>query len=71
MSPSAVVYNGRHEPLTKKAARKAARKEVRARRNAELKKLESADYKPGGYDPNYPENAQGAEKKAGVAPPQQ
>jgi hypothetical protein len=55
----------------KKAARKAARKEVRARRNAELKKLESAGYKPGGYDPNCPENAQGAEKKAGVAPPQQ
>ena len=48
----------------KKAARKAARKEARAKKNAELKKLESAGYKPGGYDPNYPESAQGAEKKA-------
>jgi hypothetical protein len=51
----------------KKAARKAARKEARAKKNAELKKLESAGYKPGGYDPNYPENAQGAEKKAAGA----
>jgi opacity protein-like surface antigen len=50
----------------KKAARKAARKEARARRTAELKKLESAGYKPGGYDPNYPESAQGAEKKVGI-----
>jgi hypothetical protein len=48
----------------KKAARKTARKEARAKKNAELKKLESAGYKPGGYDPNYPESAQGAEKKA-------
>ncbi|WP_343676357.1 hypothetical protein [Paraburkholderia heleia] len=48
----------------KKAARKAARKEARAKRDAELKKLESAGYKPGGYDPNYPKSAQGAEKKA-------
>jgi len=48
----------------KRAARKAARKEARAKKNAELKKLESAGYKPGGYDPNYPESAQGAEKKA-------
>lgn len=55
----------------KKAARKAARKEARASRNAELKKLENSGYKPGGYDPNYPENAQGAEKKAGVVPTQQ
>jgi hypothetical protein len=48
----------------KKAASKAARKEARAKKNAELKKLESAGYKPGGYDPNYPESAQGAERKA-------
>jgi hypothetical protein len=47
-----------------KAARKAARKEARAKKNAELKKLESAGYKPGGYDPNYPESAQDAQKKA-------
>ncbi|CAG9260176.1 hypothetical protein [Paraburkholderia unamae] len=51
----------------KKAARKAARKEARAKKNAELKKLESAGYKPGGYDPNYPESAQGAERKAAGA----
>lgn len=52
----------------KKAARKAARKEARAKKNAELKKLEGAGYQPGGYDPNYPESAQSAQKKAGVAP---
>lgn len=48
----------------KKAARKVAHKEARAKRNAELQKLDSAGYKPGGYDPNYPESAQSAEKKA-------
>jgi Ni/Co efflux regulator RcnB len=48
----------------KKAARKAARKEARAKKNAELKKLENAGYKPGGYDPGYPESAQNAQKKA-------
>lgn len=47
-----------------KAQKKSARKLARAKRNEELKKLESAGYKPGGYDPNYPESAQGAEKKA-------
>jgi hypothetical protein len=54
-----------------KAARKAARKEARAKKNAELKKLESAGYKPGGYDPNYPESARSAQKKAAGASPSQ
>lgn len=49
-----------------KAERKAARKQARAKKNAELKKLEDAGYKPAQNDPNYPTNLQNAEKKAGV-----
>ena len=50
-----------------KAAKKAARKEARAKKNAELKKLEDAGYNPGrGEDPNYPQDLQNAQKKAGV-----
>lgn len=47
-----------------KAQRKQARKEARAKRNAELKKLEDAGYKPSHNDPNYPQNLQDAQKKA-------
>jgi hypothetical protein len=50
-----------------KAERKAARKVARAKKNAELKRLEAAGYRPGGYDPDYPETAQSAAKKAGAA----
>lgn len=49
-----------------KAQRKQARKEARAKKNAELKKLEAAGYQPARNDPNYPENLQNAQKKAGV-----
>jgi hypothetical protein len=49
-----------------KAQRKAARKEARAKKNAELKKLEDAGYKPAANDPNYPTDLQKAEKKAGI-----
>lgn len=49
-----------------KAQRKAARKQARAKKNAELKKLEDAGYQPGQSDPNYPANVQKAEQKAGV-----
>lgn len=49
-----------------KAQRKEARKEARAKKNAELKKLEDAGYKPAANDPNYPNDLQKAEKKAGV-----
>jgi predicted Rossmann fold nucleotide-binding protein DprA/Smf involved in DNA uptake len=50
-----------------KAQRKEARKEARAKRNAELKKLEEAGYQPSrAGDPNYPEDLQNAEKKAGI-----
>lgn len=49
-----------------KAERKAARKQARAKNNAELKKLEDAGYQPSRNDPNYPNNLQKAEKKAGI-----
>jgi hypothetical protein len=50
---------------TPKQIRKAERKAARAKRNTELKKLEQNGYKPqGGDNPNYPQNAQDAERKA-------
>jgi hypothetical protein len=50
-----------------KAQKKAARKEARAKKNAELKKLEDAGYNPGrANDPNYPQDIQNAQKKAGI-----
>ncbi|SAK91027.1 hypothetical protein AWB83_05164 [Caballeronia ptereochthonis] len=50
-----------------KAQKKAARKEARAKKNAELKKLEAAGYNPGrANDPNYPQDIQNAQKKAGI-----
>jgi hypothetical protein len=48
---------------TSKATRKAQRKQARAKNNAELKKLESAGYKPSGDQTNYPDNMQGAVRK--------
>ncbi|WP_109476229.1 DUF4148 domain-containing protein [Paraburkholderia sp. C35] len=54
-------------PSPTKAQRKQARKEARAKKNAELKKLEDAGYQPGrASDPNYPQDIQDAEKKAGI-----
>jgi Spy/CpxP family protein refolding chaperone len=50
----------------RKAANKQARKEARARRDAELKKLEDAGYSPSRNDPNYPTDLQNAQKKAGI-----
>jgi hypothetical protein len=49
-----------------KAQRKQARKEARAKKNAELKKLEDAGYNPSRNDPNYPQDLQNAQKKAGI-----
>jgi ribosomal protein L12E/L44/L45/RPP1/RPP2 len=49
-----------------KAERKEARKQARAKKNAELKKLEDAGYQPAQNDPTYPDKLQKAEKKAGV-----
>ncbi|NPT56294.1 DUF4148 domain-containing protein [Paraburkholderia elongata] len=49
-----------------KAQRKAARKEARAKKNAELKQLESNGYNPSRNDPNYPTDLQNAQKKAGI-----
>jgi hypothetical protein len=50
-----------------KAQRKQARKEARAKKNAELKKLEDAGYQPGrANDSNYPQDLQNAQKKAGI-----
>src|ERR1700722_10605211 len=47
-----------------KAQRKAARKQARAKKNAELKKLEDAGYQPKATESNYPQDIQNAEKKA-------
>ncbi|WP_096031218.1 DUF4148 domain-containing protein [Caballeronia fortuita] len=50
-----------------KADKKAARKQARAKKNAELKKLEDAGYNPArANDPNYPQDIQNAQKKAGI-----
>jgi hypothetical protein len=50
-----------------KEQRKAARKQARAKKNAELKKLEDAGYNPArANDPNYPQDLQNAQKKAGI-----
>ena len=50
-----------------KAQRKQARKEARAKKNAELKKLEDAGYQPSrANDQNYPQDLQDAQKKAGI-----
>ncbi|WP_250502125.1 DUF4148 domain-containing protein [Caballeronia sp. AZ7_KS35] len=58
---------GALSPVSDKAERKAARKQARAKKNAELKKLEDAGYATGkGNDPNYPQDLQNAQKKAGV-----
>jgi hypothetical protein len=51
---------------TTKAERKAARKQARAKKNAELKELESNGYQPSRNDPNYPNDIQKAQKKAGI-----
>jgi hypothetical protein len=53
------------KPHTTKAERKAARKQARAKKNAELKKLEANGYNPSRNDPNYPNDIQKAQKKAG------
>jgi hypothetical protein len=44
----------------------AAAHPSRAKKNGELKKLDSAGYQPAGNDPNYPDNLQNAQKKAGI-----
>jgi predicted Rossmann fold nucleotide-binding protein DprA/Smf involved in DNA uptake len=50
-----------------KAQKKAARKQARAKKNAELKKLQDAGYNPArANDPNYPQDLQNAQKKAGI-----
>ncbi|MCY0387978.1 DUF4148 domain-containing protein [Robbsia sp. Bb-Pol-6] len=46
------------------AQRKADGKARRARKNAELRKLEKAGYNPSANDPDYPNDLQKAEKKA-------
>ena len=64
----AAQQNTASAPKQTKAERKAARKEARAKKNAELKKLEDAGYRPATNDPNYPDDLQKAQKKAGIGP---
>lgn len=61
------VMEGASSAKPTKAERKEARKEARAKKNAELKKLEAAGYQPGrANDQNYPQDLQDAQKKAGI-----
>jgi hypothetical protein len=63
---SAATGSTQTTPMTKEQ-KKAARKEARAKKNAELKKLEDAGYNPArANDPNYPQDLQNAQKKAGI-----
>ena len=57
---------GRIQDNNAKAQRKAEQKQARAKKNAELKQLESNGYNPSRNDPNYPTDIQNAQKKAGV-----
>lgn len=47
-----------------KAQKKADRKARRAKKNAELSKLEKNGYNPAGDQTNYPQNLQNAQQKA-------
>ena len=49
-----------------KAQKKADRKARRAKKNAELSKLEKNGYSPAGTQTNYPQNLQNAQQKAAV-----
>ncbi|HEX3634564.1 MAG TPA: DUF4148 domain-containing protein [Paraburkholderia sp.] len=51
---------------TTKAERSAAAKQRRAKKNAELKQLESNGYNPSRNNPDYPTDLQNAQKKAGI-----
>jgi hypothetical protein len=63
---TAAASDATHAKPTK-AERKAAKKEARAKKNAELKKLEDAGYQPAANEPSYPTKLQQAEKKAAGA----
>jgi hypothetical protein len=52
---------------TPKQVRKAERKAARAKKNAELKALEKSGYRTSGDQDNYPQNLQGAERKAAAS----
>jgi hypothetical protein len=53
-----------------KAERKAAREEARAKKNAEMKKLEDAGYNPATANmSDYPQNLQKAQAKAAATSP--
>jgi ribosome-binding protein aMBF1 (putative translation factor) len=80
-APLAVAQNAATSPTAtaegtsatpSKQERKAAKKQARAKKNAELKKLEDAGYSPGARDDsNYPQDIQEAQKKAGIGQPKQ
>jgi hypothetical protein len=64
---NAAALEGASSAKPTKAERKQARKEARAKKNAELKKLEDAGYQPGrANDQKYPQHLQNAQKKAGI-----
>ncbi|WP_321886494.1 hypothetical protein [Paraburkholderia bannensis] len=47
-----------------KAEHKRKRREARAKKNAELKRLESNGYRPSQSEPGYPENLQQAQRRS-------
>ena len=53
-------------PATTKAERKAAHKQARDKKNAELKQLEAHGYRPSSNDTKYPADVENAQKKAGI-----
>ncbi|MGX7006134.1 DUF4148 domain-containing protein [Caballeronia sp. KNU42] len=70
-SNASVSDQGIPSKAAAKAERKHQRKLARAKKNADLKKLEDSGYRPGQNDPNYPQNVESAEKKVqqGQSPP--
>ncbi|WP_321816589.1 MULTISPECIES: hypothetical protein [unclassified Paraburkholderia] len=52
------------DKATAKAEHKRKRREARAKKNAELKRLESNGYRPSQSGPGYPENLQKAQRRS-------
>lgn len=64
VAPAAASRGAASGTKSTSAERKAARKEARAKKNADLKKLEQSGYQPGRDSLSYPQDVQNAQKKA-------
>lgn len=67
--PNASAQSATTSASTPKQVRKKERKEARAARTADLRKLEKNGYKPGQDQVNYPQDLQNAEHKANSSSP--